>query len=87
MAHRRRPNQGSEVPFGEWIPAHAVRFNSDGTVSLMAEVPTKNPSDDPRDAMRRFLEPPGKMHLRLIFVGLNRWKGLAGSYRHLSAES
>lgn len=42
MARRRTKNQGSEVPYGEWIPTHAVRFNSDGTVSLMAEVPTKN---------------------------------------------
>jgi hypothetical protein len=25
------------LPYGEWIPAHAVRFNSDGSTSLMTE--------------------------------------------------
>lgn len=33
MARRRNPQAG------EWIPAHAVRFNQDGTVSMMTETP------------------------------------------------
>ena len=36
MARRRRRNP-EELPYGEWVPAHAVRFNEDGTVSLMTE--------------------------------------------------
>jgi hypothetical protein len=35
--HRRRRNDGDEIPYGEWIPAHAVKFNADGTVELMTE--------------------------------------------------
>jgi hypothetical protein len=31
----RRRNPEDELPTGEWIPAHAVRFNEDGSVSLM----------------------------------------------------
>ena len=26
---------GEELPYDEWLPAHAIRFNSDGTISLM----------------------------------------------------
>ena len=54
MARRRRSNQGSEVPFGEWLPAHAVRFNEDGTVSMMTERPEHNPqqTDRERDELR-----------------------------------
>ena len=33
---KRRRNQG-EVPYEEWIPAHAVKFNEDGSTSLMTE--------------------------------------------------
>ena len=37
---RRRRNplpQGQELPYGEWVPSHAVKFNSDGTVDVMTE--------------------------------------------------
>lgn len=35
---RLRRNPGpDDLPYGEWIPTHAVKFNHDGTVSLMAE--------------------------------------------------
>ena len=34
---RRRNNSADELPYDEWIPTHAVRFNEDGTVSLMGE--------------------------------------------------
>lgn len=37
MPRRRRRNPEEEIPFGEWVPAHAVMFNEDGTVSVMAE--------------------------------------------------
>jgi hypothetical protein len=33
----RRRNAGDELPYDEWIPAHAVKFNSDGTVEIMTE--------------------------------------------------
>jgi hypothetical protein len=33
---RRNPGP-SDLPYGEWIPAHAVKFNSDGSTSLMTE--------------------------------------------------
>lgn len=33
-----RKNPGpSDLPYGEWIPAHAVKFNEDGSTSIMAE--------------------------------------------------
>jgi len=38
----RRRNQ-SELPYDEWIPAHAVLFHSDGRVSLVTEQ-RRNPS-------------------------------------------
>lgn len=35
---RLRRNPGpSDLPYGEWIPAHAVKFNEDGSTSLMTE--------------------------------------------------
>jgi hypothetical protein len=38
MARRRRGrNPEDELPYGEWIPADAVMFNADGTVSVMTE--------------------------------------------------
>jgi hypothetical protein len=45
MAARRLKavrNPGAELPYGQWIPTHAVRFNDDGTVSLMAEGSARN---------------------------------------------
>ena len=33
----RRKNHGGELPYDEWIPVHAVKFNDDGTVDLMCE--------------------------------------------------
>jgi hypothetical protein len=33
---RRNPGPG-DLPYDEWIPAHAVRFNNDGSTSLMTE--------------------------------------------------
>lgn len=41
IARRRRnpiANQ-DHLPYDEWIPSHAVKFNSDGTVDLMTEGP------------------------------------------------
>lgn len=41
MARRVRavqnPTHSGQLPTGEWIPAHAVRFNSDGTTTVMVE--------------------------------------------------
>lgn len=37
ILRRRRNNPGEQLPYGEWVPAHAVRFNDDGTVSLMTD--------------------------------------------------
>ena len=37
MPRRRRRNPEDELPYDEWLPTHAVKFNSDGTVSLMEE--------------------------------------------------
>ena len=33
----RSRNHHEDLPYGEWIPVHAVMFNHDGTVSLMCE--------------------------------------------------
>ena len=33
----RNPEHADHLPYDEWIPAHAVKFNSDGTTSLMTE--------------------------------------------------
>ena len=35
---RRNPEHGGHLPYDEWIPAHAVRFNTDETTSLMTEM-------------------------------------------------
>lgn len=35
----RNPEHTGHLPYDEWIPAHAVRFNSDGTTTLMTEGP------------------------------------------------
>lgn len=32
----RNPGAGG-LPYGEWIPAHAVKFHEDGTTSIMTE--------------------------------------------------
>ena len=40
IARRRRnpiANAEDHLPYDEWIPSHAVKFNSDGTVDLMTE--------------------------------------------------
>lgn len=40
---RLRRNPGaSDLPYGEWIPAHAVKFNEDGTTSVMTETHARN---------------------------------------------
>jgi hypothetical protein len=39
---RRRKNSASELPYNEWIPVHAVKFNDDKTVSLMTDGRTAN---------------------------------------------
>ena len=33
----RNPEHAGHLPYDEWIPAHAVKFNSDGTTTLMTE--------------------------------------------------
>jgi hypothetical protein len=33
---RRNPSY-DELPYDEWIPAHAIMFNDDGTISVMTE--------------------------------------------------
>lgn len=33
----QNPEHAGHLPYDEWIPAHAVIFNSDGSVSLMTE--------------------------------------------------
>ena len=33
----RNPEDKNHLPYDEWIPVHAVRFNADGTTSLMTE--------------------------------------------------
>lgn len=42
---RRRRNP-DELPYDEWIPAHAVMFGDDGSVSLMTEPSLSNPPGD-----------------------------------------
>ena len=37
LSRRRNPHASDELPYDQWIPAHAVKFNHDGTVSLMTE--------------------------------------------------
>lgn len=40
--HLKRNPGPHDLPYDEWIPTHAVRFNDDGTVSLMTEIPEHN---------------------------------------------
>jgi len=40
---RRNAGPG-DLPYGEWIPAHAVRFNGDGSTSLMTERGSRLPN-------------------------------------------
>lgn len=35
----RNPEHAGHLPYDEWIPAHAVKFNSDGSTTLMTEGP------------------------------------------------
>ena len=38
ISRRRNPlHHGHELPYNEWVPAHAVKFNDDGTVDVMTE--------------------------------------------------
>lgn len=38
IGRRRNPiHHGQELPYDEWVPSHAVKFNSDGTVDVMTE--------------------------------------------------
>ena len=38
ISRRRNPiHHGQELPYDEWVPSHAVKFNSDGTVDVMTE--------------------------------------------------
>ena len=38
ISRRRNPlHHSHELPYGEWVPAHAVKFNDDGTVDVMTE--------------------------------------------------
>jgi hypothetical protein len=38
IIRRRNAIHGrEELPYDEWVPAHAVKFNSDGTVEVMTE--------------------------------------------------
>lgn len=43
---RRRRNPEDELPYEQWIPAHAVMFGEDGSVSLMTEPRAGNPRPD-----------------------------------------
>lgn len=52
IARRRRNPIANDdhLPYDEWIPSHAVKFNSDGTVDLMTEGqhnPRRNAGDRP----------------------------------------
>jgi hypothetical protein len=38
---RRNPH-GGDLPYDEWIPAHAVKFNENGSVSVMTEEHRQN---------------------------------------------
>lgn len=55
---KRRKNPAGELPFGEWIPAHAVMFRADGPVELLTEGAVsnrgrrRNQSDSERDELR-----------------------------------
>ena len=61
--HRsRRRNQEQyreeELPYDEWVPTHAVMFNSDGTVSIMTE-----------SSYEGLQHNPGKEYYKLWFSG------------------
>lgn len=70
---RRRRNPLGELPYDEWIPTHAVMFNDDGSISLMAEAgdvdeyePAENPGTwFPGPTKAEFL---GQLH------GFDYWK-------------
>lgn len=56
MPRKRRRNPANELPYNEWIPAHAVMFKDDGSVEVMTEGPAHNRG-------RRANEKPGLVEL------------------------
>ena len=51
----RNPEHAGHLPYDEWIPAHAIKFNSDGTTTLMTEGPRRYPNvAGYKDASGRF---------------------------------
>lgn len=59
IARRRNPlHHGHELPYDEWVPAHAVMFNSDGTVDVM----TESEHEPRRNIMAGFHDEEGIFH-------------------------
>ena len=58
----RNPSHADQLPYGEWIPAHAVRFNEDGTASLMTEKPVANRGRRRRNVAAGFYDEEGIVH-------------------------
>ena len=54
IRRRRNPlHHPHELPYGEWVPAHAVKFNNDGTVDVMTEAQHNRGRKNPAKKRRR----------------------------------
>ena len=62
LARRNQGSGGGALPYGEWIPAHAVRFNEDGTTSVMTEEHAANRGRRRRNVAAGFYDEEGIFH-------------------------
>ena len=54
LTRQRNQGEGGELPYNEWIPAHAVKFQEDGKVQIMTEAHPHHPhATNPRRMRKR----------------------------------
>ena len=79
MRRRNQPAVELDYEYGEWIPAEAVMFNEDGSVSLLnAEGAAENPGDRP--VIHIYGDPDSGYTYSLEMSYVNR----EGQHRHYS---
>lgn len=62
----RNPIANHDLPYDQWIPSHAVKFNSDGTISLMAEGISVANSDDLHELIYNKETSPSRYKLKRL---------------------
>ena len=76
IRRRRNPlHHPHELPYGEWVPAHAVKFNNDGTVDVMTEA-HHNPGRTSGRSKKR--KPARKRRRRYWSSSLGRYVTIPG---------